>query len=47
MSLVAMAAVAAEGHEKVNHWLIGGIVLAILLTALLVLIAFGGGREHT
>ena len=31
----------------VNHWVIGALVLTILLAALCVLVAFGGGREHS
>ena len=31
----------------VNHWLVGGTVLAILLLALLALLMFGAGREHS
>ena len=31
----------------VNHWVVGALVLAILLSAMGVLIAFGGGREHS
>ncbi len=50
-SFAAAAALAAqEGGEEVNQalsWGIGAISLAILLGALLALIAFGGGREHS
>jgi hypothetical protein len=48
MSTLLMAA--AEEHETwggVNHWVIGGVSLLILLAALGALIAFGGGREHS
>ncbi len=41
---------ATEEHETwggVNHWVIGGVSLLILLVALGVLMAFGGGREHS
>jgi hypothetical protein len=31
----------------VNHWLVGGTALAILLLLLLALLAFGAGREHS
>ncbi len=30
-----------------NHWLVGGIALAILLALLLALLVFGAGREHS
>jgi hypothetical protein len=43
---------AAEEHHVVNenvpnHWLVGGITLAILLALLLGLLIFGAGREHS
>jgi hypothetical protein len=31
----------------INHWVVGGTVLAILLLALLALLIFGAGREHS
>ena len=31
----------------VNHWVVGGTVLLILLLALLALLIFGAGREHS
>ncbi|WP_300682001.1 hypothetical protein [Nocardioides sp.] len=47
-TLVTLAAAAeAEHHESVNHWIIGGIAIAILLGMLLVLMAFARGREHS
>jgi len=30
-----------------NHWLIGGIALFILLSMLVGLLMFGAGREHS
>jgi hypothetical protein len=30
-----------------NHWLVGGIALAILLALLVALLVFGAGREHS
>ncbi|MCA1982296.1 hypothetical protein [Nocardioides nematodiphilus] len=51
ISTLAMhAAEAVETAEKsggVNHWVVGGIVLVILLASLGILMAFGGGREHS
>jgi hypothetical protein len=41
---------ATEEHvnENVpNHWLIGGVTLAVLLAVLLALLVFGAGREHS
>jgi hypothetical protein len=31
----------------INHWIVGGGVLGILLLVLLGLLAFGAGREHS
>jgi hypothetical protein len=31
----------------INHWLVGGAVLSLLLLALLALLIFGAGREHS
>ena len=48
MSTLLLAA--AGEHETwggVNHWVIGGVTLLLLLAALTALIAFGGGREHS
>jgi len=48
MSTLLLAA--AEEHEMwsgVNHWVVGGIVLAILLGLMVALLAFGAGREHS
>ncbi|MEX0428783.1 hypothetical protein AB3X52_14235 [Nocardioides sp. DS6] len=42
-----IAAEAAEHSEKVNHWIIGAVAIVILLGALLGLIWFAGGREHS
>ncbi len=36
-----------ENPNVPNHWLVGGVVLAILLALLLALLAFGAGREHS
>jgi hypothetical protein len=42
-----VAAEAAEHSEKVNHWIVGIVALAILLGAMLALLWFAGGREHS
>jgi hypothetical protein len=48
MSMQLMAPVhAQEMWGGVNHWVVGAITLLILLAGLGVLIAFGGGREHS
>jgi hypothetical protein len=31
----------------INHWVVGGSVLALLVLALLALLIFGAGREHS
>jgi hypothetical protein len=31
----------------INHWIVGGTALGILLLVLLGLLAFGAGREHS
>jgi hypothetical protein len=31
----------------INHWVVGGVALAILLLALVALLVFGAGREHS
>jgi hypothetical protein len=31
----------------INHWVVGGTVLLILLLAMLALLIFGAGREHS
>ena len=36
-----------ENPNVPNHWLIGGITLAILIALLVALLAFGAGREHS
>ena len=38
---------AAEGHGGANPYLIGAVTLAILLAALMVVVAIGGGRDHS
>ena len=46
---LALARLAEEGHsaEGINPWIVGGVALAILLFLLVVVVAIGGGREHT
>ena len=48
-ALTALASVVEEEQEvdQLLSWGIGGLSLAILLGMLLVLIAIGGGREHS
>lgn len=45
---VAVLAAGEAVNENVpNHWLVGGVALAILLALLLALLMFGAGREHS
>lgn len=46
-TLVLRAAAAAEHSEKVSHWVVGAVTIAILLALMGVLLAFAGGREHS
>jgi hypothetical protein len=47
MSTLILAAAESETWGGVNHWAIGATVLIILMAALGILVAFGGGREHS
>ena len=48
MSLSALTVQAAEAHEGgVNHWLIGGVTLFLLMAMIGALMMFGAGREHS
>lgn len=51
MSLTSLILTASEGASSepaaVNHWVVGGICLGILLVSLIIVMAIGGGREHS
>ena len=48
LSLNALVLLTEEvHHEGVNHWLIGGVALAILMALIIGLVMFGAGREHS
>jgi hypothetical protein len=48
LSALTQAAETAEhGGSSMSPYLVGAIALGILLFLLLVLITFGGGREHS
>ena len=49
MSLNALTLLAAESSESagISPYLVGGLVLAFLLSLLLALVSVGGGREHS
>lgn len=45
---VAVRAAEEAVNENVpNHWLVGGVTLAILLALIVALLIFGAGREHS
>ncbi|HEU5038677.1 MAG TPA: hypothetical protein VFT70_16845 [Nocardioides sp.] len=45
--VAALAAEEAVNENVPNHWLVGGVTLAILLALILALLVFGAGREHS
>jgi hypothetical protein len=47
MSLSVLVIAVAEESESINHWVVGGTALGILLAMIAALIAFGAGREHS
>ena len=51
MSLSTLVITASEsaghGDPAIHPYLVGGIALGILLTLLAILVAVGGGREHS
>lgn len=49
MSLNSLILVASEAHSEpaVNPYVVGAIALGILLVSLLIVMAIGGGREHS
>ena len=52
MSIMSLAVLAAEAgahaeEEGINPWLVGGIAFGILVAALISLVAFAGGRDHS
>lgn len=50
LNLITSAVVTAAevAHKQTIHpWIVGAIALGLLLSLLLALVAFGGGREHS
>ena len=47
IALTVTQAAEEHGEPAVSPWFVGGAALAILLLMLIVLVAFGGGREHS
>ncbi len=46
--LNALTVVASEAHEvPIPAWVVGVIAFGILMAALLAVVWFGGGREHS
>ena len=45
--VAVLAAEEAVNENVPNHWLVGGISLAILLALIVALLIFGAGREHS
>ena len=46
--VLALARLAEEGHsEGINPWLVGAVFFGILMFLLIVVVAIGGGRDHT
>ena len=45
--VVALAAEETVNENVPNHWLVGGVTLAILLALIVALLMFGAGREHS
>jgi hypothetical protein len=46
-TILVAASESVEEAEAINPFVIGGVALGILVTLLLILLAFGKGREHT
>jgi len=47
MSTLSIVAAEAEVSGGINHWVVGGIALGILLLLMVALLSFGAGREHS
>ncbi|GAA2078296.1 hypothetical protein IDH50_01185 [Aeromicrobium tamlense] len=45
--MLAAEEVAEHGEAAINHWVVGGIALGVLMLLLLITFLFGLGREHT
>jgi len=45
--LSALTVQATEATGGMNHWVVGGIALGILLAMIAALLMFGAGREHS
>ena len=47
IALTLTQAAEEGGEPAVSPWFVGGGALGILLLMLIILVAFGGGREHS
>jgi hypothetical protein len=47
IALTLTQAAEEHGEPAVHPWFVGGAALGILLLMLIILVAFGGGREHS
>lgn len=47
LNTLVIAAAEATSPEKINHWVVGGVLLVIFLALLGILLAFAHGREHS
>jgi hypothetical protein len=46
-ALALSESVAEKGDPPIGHYTVGAIALGILIVLMLILLAFGGGREHS
>lgn len=44
---LVLAAAESHGEPAIHPYVVGGIALGILLALLLMVVAIGGGREHS
>jgi hypothetical protein len=44
---IALSESAVEAEPAVSPYTVGAIALGILIVTMLILLAFGGGREHS
>jgi hypothetical protein len=47
MSGMSLTVMAAESVNEALAWGVGAVVLGLLVAAMLVLLVFGAGREHS
>jgi len=42
-----LVSAAESGSAGINPFLVGGVILLVFVLAMVALLAFGGGRDHT